>query len=450
MSKEMIIEELVDKYKPILEKQGYPVLNEKLKRLTAISLENYKNVMMTEQTVTGDVSKYDPVLLPIIRRGLPSLIGPEIFGLQPMTGPTGLLFCMRSVFQNDSVNPVKRSNSKVLFLADGTGFDASTDITTDGAGAGIGVVRYREDNKVLVEITSGTFAVGDSVDDANPFVTEATTVVAVYDNEAQYRFLFSDYARFASVAAAEQAGTTQKEMGFVVERTSVTADSHKLKAKYTDELAQDLKSQHNLEAETELTRILGDEIAVEQNRTFIDKLIERAKVGGSTTWNHASISYGGDADGRWALEKTFSLYQYINTIANNIAKTILRGRGNFLVVSLDVASVLEASKFWTSGLKLSDGIMDVNLGMSAYIGILGNKYKVYVDMYAEEDYIAVGYKGASEWDAGIYYAPYVPIYVKKTIDPEDGQPRLFFHTRYGLAENPFGSENYYRYIKVTL
>jgi hypothetical protein len=450
MSEKMIVEDLVNKYRPLLEKEGYPILNEKYKKFTAISLENYRRNMLEEETITGDISKYDPVLLPIIRRGLASLIGPEIFGMQPMTAPTGLLFCMRSIFQNDSVNPVKRSNSKVLILADGSGFDASTDISTDGTGAGIGVVRYREDNTILVEVTSGSFAVGDNVDDANPFVTGVTTVSKVYDNEAQYRFQFADYAKFASVAAAEQAGTTQKEMGFVVDRTSVTAESFKMKAKYTDELAQDLKSVHGLDAESELTRILGDEVSMEQNRKFINYLIERAKVGGSTTWNHASISYGGDADGRWALEKTFSFYQYINTIANNIAKTILRGRGNFLVVSLDVASVLEASKFWTSSLKSTEDIMDVNLGMSAFIGTLGRKYKVYVDLYAEEDYIVVGYKGASEWDAGIYYAPYVPIYVKKTIDPENGQPRLFFHTRYGLADNPFGSENYYRYIKVTL
>lgn len=448
---DMIVEELVNKkYKDILDFKGYPVLTEKQKRFTAVALENYKRTMLTEETVTGDVSKFDPVLVPIIRRGIPSLIGPEIFGTQPMTAPVGLLFCMKSVYHNDSVNPIKRTTSRVLILADATLFNASTDITTDGTGAGIGVVRYKEDNKVLVEITSGSFAVGDSVDDANPFASAVTTVSAVYENESQYRFLFRDYAKFSSVALAEQASTTQKEMGFVVERTSVTADSYKLKAKYTDELAQDLKAQHNLEAETELTRILGDEVAIEQNRKFIDKLIERAKVGGSTTWNHASISYGGDADGRWALEKTFSFYQYINTIANNICKTILRGRGNFLVVSLDVASILESSKFWYSALEMSKAITDVNLGLGAFIGILGNKYKVYVDMFAEEDYVAVGYKGTSEWDAGIYYAPYVPIYVKKAYDPESGQPRLFFHSRYGLAENPFGSENYYRYIKVTL
>jgi hypothetical protein len=409
-----------------------------------------KEGLLTESTVTGDIAKYDPVLLSVIRRSMPNLIGTEIFGTQPMNAPTGLLFCIRSVYQNDSTNSVKRSNTIVLFLADGSYFTDGTAISTNGTGSGHGVVRYVEGNKVLVKVTAGTFAAGDAIDDADPFSSGVTTVSDVFANEAMYRYIFKDYAKFASVAASEVAGITQKEMGLEIDRTQVTADSYRLKAKYTDELAQDMKSQHNLDAETELIRILGNEISVEQNRKFIDYLLVRAAAGGSTNWNYASHAYGGDADGRWAAEKTFSFYQYINQVANQIAKTTLRGRGNFLIVSLDIASRLETLQHWKPADTISKGILDVDLGQRAFIGTLGGKYKVYVDLYATSDYVATGYKGPAEWDAGIYYAPYVPVYTKKTIDPETSQPVLFFHTRYGLADNPFGSELYYRLINVTL
>lgn len=439
---------LIEKHKDFLDSDNngrYPKLSGDQRGIMAQLIENY----LTEKTVTGDVDKYDPVLVPIIRRGQPNLIAMDIFGTQPMSGPTGLLFCMKSIFHNDSVNTVDKT-AKVLTLADATGFTAGTTITSNGTGSGIGVVRYKENNNILVEITSGSFTAGDSVDDANPFAGAVTTVSAVYTNEAMYRYLFSDYAKFASVAVAEVAGTSIKEMGFVVEKTSVTADSYKLKAKYTDELAQDLRAIHNLEAESQISQILADELTAEQNRKFIAELLTQAAAGGSTTWNHNSIYYGGDADGRWAQEKAYSLYNYINKVANQIALTTMRGRGNFLVVSLDVASILETLRHWQPAQGISDTITPINLGVSAFIGTLGGKYRVYVDMYAASDYIAIGYKGANEWDAGIYYAPYVPMYVKSGIGEEDGQPRMWFHTRYGLGYNPLGASNYYRYIACTL
>lgn len=443
---------LLEEHKDYLEMDGYPILNEKKKRYVARLLDNYlkERASFNEQTVTGDVSGYDPVLLPVIRRGIPQLIGMEIFGTQPMTAPTGLLFCIRAVFQNTTAAPVKRSNSKLLVLADnGDQFTEGTLITSDGAGAGRGTVRYREGNSLLVEVTSGTYAVGDSVDDAYPFVGAVTTVSAVYDNEMMYRLLFAEYARFENVAAAEQASTTIREAGIVIDKITATAVSHKLKVKYTDELQQDMRALHNMDAETELVKVISDELVTEQNKTFINELITQAKLGGTTTWDHQSLYYGGDADGRWSVEKAYSFYEYINKIANNIAKTTLRGRGNFIVASLDVISVLEVLRHWRST-SISEGIVDVNLGTSAFCGVLGGKYKVFCDLYAEEDYCVIGYKGPNEWDAGIYYGPYVPFYAKKGIGEEDGQPRLFFHTRYAVTSNPFGAELYYRYITVNL
>ena len=456
---------LKEEYKKVLDDPNYPVLSESRKGVMAQLLENYRNhrheEAIMEGTVTGDIDKYDPVLMPVIRRGIPNLIPMDIFGTQPMSAPTGLLFCIRSVFANTTTYPVKRGTeaaplSYVLVLADATNFAVGGGISSAGS-SGSGIVRYKEDNTILVQnYTGGVFATGNSVDNAIPYSSAETTVSTAYYNEAMYRHLFKNYAYFSSVALAEVAAANTPEMSVTIDKTSVSADSYKLKAKYSDELAQDMKAVHGLDADTELTKFLGLEVAAEQNRKFIDYLNTRALVGGTYTWNMASHAYGGDADGRWAAEKIFSFYQYINKIANSIAKTTLRGRGNFIVCSLDVASQLETLRHWiaayapNSGNSISGGIADVNLGQSAFVGILGGKYKVYVDMYAASDYCTVGYKGASEWDAGIFYCPYVPLYVKKGIGEEDGQPRLFFHTRYGLTDNPFGSAIYYRHIAVTL
>lgn len=440
---------LLTEYKEIIDHPDYtPIKTQKMRKLMAVCLDNYKKRHALEEiSQTGDIDKYDPVLVSVLRQGLPMLIGPEIFGTQPMTQPSGLLFCIKPEFQNSSDYPVKKTNSKILLVADGSSYSAGSTITTNGAGAGKGVVRYVEGNKMLIQVTSGSFADGDSIDDADPYVSAVTTISTVYANQAQYRILFKDYAKFDSVAAAEVASTNMKEMGISIEKTTITADSYKMKAKYTDELQQDLKAQHNLDAETELIQLLGDEIAIEQNQRFIDYLLEKAALGGSTTWDYSSSLYGGNADGRWAAEKLFSLYMYINKIANQVVKTTMRGRATFMVTTLDVASMFESFKFWTSVQGLAS-IPDVNLGQTAFVGVLGGKLKVYVDMYATTNYIALGYKGASEWDAGIYYAPYIPVYVKKTIDPDSGQPRIFFHTRYGMGENPFGAEKYYRLITV--
>lgn len=443
------MQNLLIEYKDIIDHPDFaPIKTQKMRKLIALCLDNYKrDIALNEVSQTGDIDKYDPVLISVLRQGLPRLIGPEIFGTQPMTNPSGLMFCIKPEFQNNTDYPVKKTNSKILLVADGSTFSAGSTITTNGAGAGKGTVRYIEGNKMLIQITSGSFADGDSIDDADPYVSAVTTISTVYANQAQYRVLFKDYAKFDSVAAAEVASTSIKEMGFSIEKSTVTADSYKLKAKYTDELQQDLKAQQNLDAETELIQLMGDEIAIEQNQRFIAFLLEKAALGGTTSWDYTSTLYGGDADGRWAAEKLFNLYMYINKIANQVVKTTMRGRANFMVTSLDIASMLESFKFWTSVLNISN-IPDVNLAQTAFVGVLGGKLKVYVDMYATTNYIALGYKGASEWDAGIFYCPYIPVYVKKAIDPESGQPRIFFHTRYGMGENPFGAEKYYRLINV--
>jgi hypothetical protein len=444
---------LVEKHTEILESEKFPKLESPTKKaFIAMLLENWEQYRLNEKTETGDVEKYDPVLLSVIRRGYPNLIGMEIFGTQPMSGPTGLIFGMRSVFHNSTANPVKYVASVVLLLADASSF-AVGDTISNAAGA-VGTVRYVEGNTVLVQITSTitspytcltVFTVGECVDDADPYAAAVTTIAAIYPNEIAYKFLWKDYAKFTTVALAEAATTNIKEVGFDIFKEQVTAENFKLKTKYSDELQQDLKAQQNLDADTELTRIMSAEITAELNKKFIDKWNEKAALGGTTSWTYATSG----TPGRWEMERTYEMYGNINKVANQIAKTTLRGRGNILICSLDVISKLETMRHWIAAPSVSAGLTDVNLGASAFMGTLGNKYKVYADMYAASDYVSIGYKGG-EWDTGIFYCPYVPVYVKKGIGEEDGQNRIWFHTRYGIGYNPFGAELYYRLINVTL
>jgi len=443
-------EVLTEDWAEVLNHPRFPELRtQEKKEHIACMLENFNHWKLTERTETGDIEKYDPVLISIIRRGYPNLIGMDIFGMQPMSGPSGLIFGLKTSFHNDTNNPIKRTTSTVLVLADASSYAAGDTIST--AAPAVGTVRYVENNTVLVEVTSGTFVAGAAVDDADPYAAAVTTISAVYPNEIAWKFLFKDYAKFASVALAEAAAKNIKEVGFDIFKTTVTADSYKLKAKYTDELQQDLKAQQNLDADTELTKIMSQELIAEQNKKFIDKWNEEAATGGTSAWDYTTSG----TPGRWQMERTYEMYGYINRVANSIAKTTMRGRGNIIIASLDVISEFETMRHWHSagqlagGNPLAGGLADVNLGASAFMGTLGGKYKVYCDMYAASDYVSIGYKGG-EWDTGIFYCPYVPVYVKKGIGEEDGQNRIWFHTRYGMGENPFGPELYYRMVSITL
>jgi len=436
---------LAESYAEILNHSRFPeIKNQDKREFVAVMLENFRKYKLTERTETGDIEKYDPVLISVIRRGYPNLIGMDLYGTQPMSGPSGLIFGLKSSYHNDTNNAIKRTTSTVLVLADASGFSVGDTIST--AAPAVGVIRYIETNTVLVDVTSGTFVAAAAVDDADPYATAITTISAVYPNEIAWKFLFKDYAKFTTVALAEAAAKNIKEVGFDIFKTTVTADSYKLKAKYTDELQQDLKAQQNLDADTELTKIMSQEIIAEMNKKFLDKWNEKAALGGTSSWNYSTDG----TPGRWAMERTYEMYGNINKVSNQIAKTTMRGRGNIIVASLDVISEFETMRHWiAAGQGVSGGLADVNLGANAFMGTLGGKYKVYCDMYATSDYVSIGYKGG-EWDTGLYYCPYVPVYVKKGIGEEDGQNRIWFHTRYGLGENPFGAELYYRMITITL
>ena len=431
---------LLTEHADFLNNDRYNKLSGNKRDVMAVLIENY----LMESTVTGDIDKYDPLLSPMIRRTVPNLIAFEIFGVQPMRTSTGLAVCMRPVHQNSAANPVKRANSKVLILADGTAF-ASAGTAISGEGSGVGVVRYAEGNKLLVEITSGSFTVGQNVDDASSYSAAVTTVSAVYDNEAGFQYLFKDYGSFASVALAETAGTDTKELGLVIDKVTVTAESLKLKAQYTDELMQDIRSQYGLDVDAELSTILSNEVTNELNQKFLDLLRTRAATGGTSTFNFNSITYGGDADGRWFAEKMLSFYHHINTVGNNIFKTTLMGGGNFFVTSMDVVSGFESLKQWVPASQMG---LTSDIGSTSFAGMLG-RYKVYQDMYQDDNSVYIGYKGPSEWMTGIVYCPYVPLYIKKGMGPDDGNNRMFLNTRFGIGENPYGAHNFYRKMTVS-
>lgn len=439
-------QEVLDKWMPLLEGTGKwsafvstcPKLNPMDYATVAQLLENTESLKEKTTTAQG-VGDFSPILIPMLRRVMPSLIGMQIFGTQPMSGPTGLIFALRAVYHNTTDNKVNRANSVILTLADATlgsaGFAEGTPISSTGD-AGVGVVRHQEGNNILVEITSGSFSVSDDVDNAASFVGAETTVSAVYENEALYKIIFSNYTGTYATATGEDLSTDMKEIGFNIETDTVTARTRKLKAKWTEELEQDLQAIHNMNAERLLTSIASDEITIEMNREFIALIA--ATAGTSSSYNYSTVTAGDT--GRWELEKYQNLMAHIARQKRQLAVTNRRGMATFMIVSPAVLSVIEAAgKLSTEGVDpVQTSFAGKALGMDCY-----------VDIYAENDDIQLGYKGPNEIDAGIFYAPYIPLQIKKGFGEEDGQPRTFFHTRYGIQDNLFGAENYYHTIQVS-
>ena len=432
----------IDKWLPIIEGQGdwksfvsaCPKVKQTDYAVLAQLFENIETLAERTNSANG-TGDYSPILIPMLRRVMPALIGPQIFGTQPMNGPTGIIFILRAVYQNDSVNSLSRTNSVILTLADGTGFDAGTDIVQGGTstGTGNGVVRYREGNNVLVEVESGTFVAGagEQVDDADPYAAAATTIAAVYENEALFNVILSGYTGQYATATGESLRTDMKEIGFNIEKTTATAATRKLKAKWTEELEQDLRAIHNMDAEAVLSGVASDEVIMEMNRQFINLIATKAT-------NTTAFDYS-TADGRWEFEKYQNLAAAISRAKRVIATNSKRGQGTFAIVSPAVLSVLE-----TSGRLDSSNVDPVQ---KVYAGrAMG--MDIFVDLYATSNNIYIGYKGSSEMDAGIFYCPYIPLQIRKGYGEEDGQPRAFFSTRYALQDNPFGAANYFQTVTV--
>ena len=403
-------EAIQEKWKPIIEAEGVDAIKStSMKNLTIQVLENMTSEAMNEAqvntigtavTATGDGSYaqngvINPVLISLVRRAMPALIANDLVGVQPMSGPTGLIFALRSY----------------------RGSTAGTETFVPGVA-----------NPTLNTVTT---AVGETLGTEE---TNATTAAYV-QNE---------------VTTPVNPWT---EVSFGIEKTSVEAKTRAMKASYTQELAQDLKAQHGLDAESELANLLTQEVLTEMNREIVAEVTAAAVVEAQTVTASTPFAVAGEydvdlADGRWAAEKYRMLAGYIGRVANAIALSTGRGAGNYIITSPDVANALDIAGTLSSA-PVSHSLDNTSgIGITLAGTISGGRIKVYVDAYNTTDEVVVGYKGRNSYDAGIFYCPYVPLQMMKAIGEDDFQPRIGFKSRYGIAYNPFGQTNYYKKFTV--
>lgn len=386
---------LVQKWNPILESDAAPAIKDPYKRkIVAQLLENQmlesanQENMLTENSVspanvTGNIGKYDPILIAMVRRAMPNLIAYDVCGVQAMTGPTGLIFAMRPKY----VNPDNSLGADAFYNEADTKF-------------------------------SGTGTHSGSI----PGVLSTGTAMATPAGE--------------KLGATD--GTEFGEMGFEIEKIMVSAKTRALKAKYSVELAQDMRALHGADTETELATILSSEILAEINREIVRTIYNVAKVGAQSGTTTAGVfDMDTDSNGRWSVEKFKGMMFQIEREANKIAKETRSGRGNFMICSSDVASALAMADILDFAPAIGNQLQVDDTGNTFAGTLLNGKFKVYIDPYATGDYFVVGYKGANSYDAGLFYAPYVPLQMYKTIDSDSFQPKLGFKTRYGLVANPY-------------
>lgn len=472
-------ENAIKKWGPVLDHGSAPKIKDAYRRaVTATLLENQERAMKEERAhslnegtgATGN-GGFDPILISLVRRAMPNLIAYDIAGVQPMSAPTGLIFALKSKYQNTAgANTAEalfggRRNSTAATTFSSSGAGTPTTITVSSAPTGLAVGMYITASNlpvltIVTAITSTavTFSPAIAANTATP-ITYTISAVAV------------DPAFSGPNATVDSEGTINAQMGFSIEKTTVTAKTRALKAEYTMELAQDLKAVHGLDAESELANILSSEILLEINREVINSINTNAALGGfvtaatgvsTGTVDMSVVATGASQqiDGRWSAEKYKNLMMYIEKDANRIAKDTRRGKGNFVIVSSNVASALAGAGVLDYAPALSTNLEVDDTGNS-FAGILNGRIKVYVDPYAAADYATVGYRGTNPYDAGLFYAPYVPLTMVRAIDPANFQPRIAFKTRYGLVHNPFvldpatgtlvGSNGnfYYRTFSVT-
>jgi len=374
----------------------------------------------------GPVAGFDPILISLVRRSLPNLIAYDVCGVQPMTGPTGLIFAMRSTYTSQNVTA---GATEAFFNEANTGFSGDRSAQTDIALA------------ANTELGSG-----------NTF-NNGTTGQGVATNVAE--------------ALGDGSGANFNEMAFSIEKVTVTAKTRALKAEYSIELAQDLKAVHGLDAETELANILSSEILAEINREVIRTIYTTAKVGAQVgTTQRGTFNLDTDSNGRWMVEKIKGLAFQIEREANTIAKTTRRGKGNVLICSSDVASALAMAGILDYQSALASQVsLTVDDTGNTFAGTIFGRIKVYIDPYfpagTTSEFAVVGYKGSNAYDAGIFYCPYVPLQMVRAVDTGTFQPKIGFKTRYGLVANPFAEgtgqglgalntqlNNYYRAFRI--
>ena len=459
---------LQEKWAPVLNHSEAPAIQDRYKQaVTAVLLENQERALREERGILNEVAVnslgagtidpagsalssantaglagFDPILISLVRRSMPNLMAYDVCGVQPMSGPNGLIFAMRSRYEN-------QAGEEALFNEPDTGFTAGYDEEAGDydvrTGAGVGGDSEGNNPALLNDTPAGTYEV----------------------------------ARGMSREDLERMGEPERlfrEMSFSIEKTSVTAKSRALKAEYTLELAQDLKAIHGLDAEQELANILSSEVLAEINREVVRTVYRVAKKGAQNNVANAGIfDLDVDSNGRWSVEKWKGLLFQIERDCNAIAQDTRRGKGNFLICSADVASALAMAGVldYSSGLNGAGGpsIGAVDDTGNLAVGTINGRIKVFVDPYSanvsNKHYYLVGYKGTSPYDAGFFYCPYVPLQMLRSIDPNTFQPKIGFKTRYGMVSNPFvttngayngtpdgenltaGANMYYRRVQVT-
>ena len=447
-------EQLQEKWAPILNHDGLGEIQDPHKRMvTSVLLENQEKMLREESEFlgeaaptnsttggTGAISNFDPVLISLIRRSMPNLVAYDLAGVQPMNGPTGLIFAMRSRYAGQGGEEAFYNEADSAFSGQNNNFDRTGGMTQ--AAVGLGTTNQQGTNPGALD---GTF----------PATADATTYNVGNGMTTQNAEALGD-------------GTTNEfnEMAFSIEKVTVTAKSRALKAEYSLELAQDLKAIHGLNAEAELANILSTEILAEINREVIRTIYNVAVPGAQ-----ANVATGGtfdldiDSNGRWSVEKFKGLIFQMERDANAIAQQTRRGKGNMILCSADVASALTMAGVldYTPALNAN---LNVDDSGNTFAGVLQGKYKVYIDPYAANvsanQYYVVGYKGSSPYDAGLFYCPYVPLQMVRAVGENTFQPKIGFKTRYGMVANPFArgasldnpgviarnSNRYYRRVKV--
>ena len=432
-----LAEGLQQKWAPVLDHADMPKIKDPYRKaVTAVLLENQEKAMaeqaaaegkgsLMEATTslvnlaptgsgTGGVQYQDPVLISMIRRAMPNLVAYDVCGVQPMTGPTGLIFAMRPRYDSQGGAEAMYSEPETTHSG-----DAGGDMVSAGAAA-------------QAAAQGGTY----------------TAVLGVGNSTATAE-------TFGLTGSAGTAAEDFQQMSFSIDRVTVTAKTRALKGEYSMELAQDLKAVHGLDAETELANILSQEILAEINREVIRTIYFGAEHGAQHNTSTAGVfDLDVDSNGRWSVEKFKGLMFQVERDANAIAKATRRGKGNLIICSSDVASALAMG-----GMMDGSGVDDTG---NTFVGTLNGRYKVYVDPYfsaSATNFVCIGYKGASAYDAGIFYCPYVPLQMVRAVGESSFQPKIGFKTRYGIVSNPFGHSDgdgtidatgnyYYRLVRV--
>ena len=455
-------EALQEKWAPLLDYDGLDAIKDPHRRMvTAVLLENQEQAIREEKeflyeqptvntntgsnagfsanaTATGPVAGFDPVLISLIRRSMPNLVAYDLAGVQPMNGPTGLIFAMRSRYTNQSGTEAFFDEADTSFSGQNEGLDLTNGMTGQAVGFG----------------TTG----GDQP--ANPGLLNPE------GSQGGRTYPVGQGMRTDDAEDLGTSGDNFNEMAFSIEKVTVTAKSRALKAEYSLELAQDLKAIHGLNAEAELANILSTEILAEINREVIRTIYKVAKSGAQA--NVASLGtfdLDTDSNGRWSVEKFKGLIFQMERDANAIAQETRRGKGNMILCSADVASALTMAGVldYTPALNANLNVDDTG---NTFAGVLQGKYRVYIDPFAANvaatQYYVIGYKGSSPYDAGLFYCPYVPLQMVRAVGQDTFQPKIGFKTRYGMVENPFSqgttqglgtltrnTNRYYRRVKVS-